>query len=79
MLANGQKRPARVGWLCGTTPRSRSFFVAFEQQLRDLGHVDGENLVVDCAFAKGRLERLAPMARALVARGPDVHFVGGPE
>jgi putative ABC transport system substrate-binding protein len=53
--------------------------VAFERRLRELGQVDGKNLVVDFAFAEGKLERLAPLARELVARKPDVLFVSGPE
>ena len=79
LAARGQQRPARLGWLSGTNPRSSSFYVAFERRLKELGHVDGKNLIVDFAFAEGKVERLAPLARELVAAKPDVLFVSGPE
>ena len=63
LVARGQQRPARLGWLSGTNPRSSSYFVAFERRLKELGHVDGKNLIVDCAFAEGKVELLAPLAR----------------
>lgn len=79
LVARGQQRPARLGWLSSTNPRSSSFFVAFERRLKELGHVDGKNLIVDFAFAEGKVERLAPLAQELVARKPDVLFVSGRE
>jgi len=77
--ARGKQRTARLGWLLNTIPRTASFYVAFERRLRELGFVTGENLVVDTAYAEGRLDRFAPLARELVSRRPDVLFVSGPE
>ena len=79
LVARAQPRQARLGWLSSTNPRSASFFVAFERRLKELGQVEGRNLIVDFAFAEGKLERLAPLARELVERKPDVLFVSGPE
>jgi hypothetical protein len=53
LVARGQQRPTRLGWLSGTNPRSASFFVAFERRLKELGHVDGKNLIVDFVSAEG--------------------------
>jgi hypothetical protein len=62
-----------------TNPRSASFNVAFERRLRELGYVEGKNLIIDDVYAEGKVERLAPLARELVARKPDVLFISGPE
>jgi hypothetical protein len=68
-----------LGLLSGTNPRSSVQFVAFERRLKELGHVDGKNLIVDFAMAEGKVELLAPLARELVARKPDLLFLSGPE
>jgi putative ABC transport system substrate-binding protein len=41
---------------------------AFEQGLRDLGWVDGQNLVIEGRFAEGKIDRLPDLAKDLVAR-----------
>ena len=74
-----QQRTVRLGWLLNTNSRSASFNVAFERRLRELGYVDGKNLIIDDVHADGKVERFAPLARELVARKPDVLFVSGPE
>lgn len=43
--------------------------------LRDLGYVDGQNLVVEERYAEARFEHLPAFARELVAWKPDVLFV----
>jgi putative ABC transport system substrate-binding protein len=45
--------------------------------LRELGYVEGGNLVVERRFAAGRRERLAPFASELVAWKPDVILAQG--
>ena len=63
----------------GSSPRTETFNAAFERRLKDLGYVDGKTLIIDSVFAEGRPERLAPLARELVSRKPDVLYVNGPE
>ena len=63
----------------GSSPRTEAFNAAFERRLKDLGYVDGKTLIIDSVFAEGRPERLAPLARELVSRKPDVLYVNGPE
>jgi putative ABC transport system substrate-binding protein len=77
--ARAQPRPVRLGWFSGTNPRTVSFFRAFERRLAELGHIEGQNLIIDFGAAEGRVERLLPVARDLVSRKPDVLFVSGPE
>lgn len=65
----------RVGFL---TLRSRpdSFdagvFGAFRAGLRELGYVEGNNLIIEWRFADGKPERLAGMAAELVQLNVDV-------
>ena len=47
----------------------------FEQGMRDLGYVQGRNLVLEQRFADGKLERLPMLAKELVRLNPDVIFV----
>ncbi len=45
---------------------------AFRQGLRDLGYVEGHNVVIDWRYTQGRDDRLAGMAAELVRLRPDV-------
>lgn len=47
-------------------------FRAFWDELRRLGHVEGENLKVDAYSGGGRPERYADLAREVVDRNPEV-------
>ena len=46
--------------------------------LRELGYVDGRNVVLDWRYAEGRPERLPALAAELVAANVDVIVTGGP-
>lgn len=48
---------------------------ALRQGLRELGHVDGKNLVIDARYADGAAARLADLARELVQHGVQVLVV----
>ena len=50
---------------------------AFRLGLRDLGYVEGQNLVVEYRWADGRYERLTPLAAELVALKVDVILTHG--
>ncbi len=58
----------RVGYLS----TAGSVFEPFRQGLRELGYVEGQNLVLDARLAHGRLERLPALAAELVRMRPDV-------
>src|SRR5436853_5885990 len=49
---------------------------AFFGELRRLGYVEGENLVIERYSAEGHHERYADIAREIVARNPDVIVTG---
>jgi putative ABC transport system substrate-binding protein len=50
---------------------------AFQQGLRDLGYVEGQNLLTDYRYAEGQLDRLPALAAELVRRTPDVLWLHG--
>jgi len=45
---------------------------AFRQRLRDLGYVEGQNIVIDWRYVQGKPDRLPDLAVELVRRKPDV-------
>jgi putative ABC transport system substrate-binding protein len=49
---------------------------AFFAELRRLGYVEGENLIIERYSADGHHERYADMAREIVAAGPDLIVTG---
>src|ERR1700757_1291133 len=49
---------------------------AFFAELRRLGYVEGENLIIERYSAEGHHERYAGLAREIVARNPDVIVTG---
>ena len=66
---------ARVGILSTGNPRSADIYQAFEQTLRDLGYVDGQNISIEFRNAEGRTERLPRLATELVRLNVDVIVV----
>jgi putative ABC transport system substrate-binding protein len=68
---------ARIGWLAGNLTASPHLREAFRQGLRDLGYVEGRNVVIEYRDAEGKLERLPALATELVALNVDVIMVGG--
>ena len=50
---------------------------AFFGELRRLGYVEGENLIIERYSAEGHHERYADLAREIVTRNPDVRCTRG--
>jgi putative ABC transport system substrate-binding protein len=53
-----------------------SAWPAFFGELRRLGYVEGENLIIERYSAEGHHERYADLAREIVTRNPDVIVTG---
>src|SRR5262249_54558979 len=47
-------------------------FAEFVKSMRDLGYIEGKNVVLDWRFAEGKEERYPQLAAELVASKPDV-------
>jgi putative ABC transport system substrate-binding protein len=62
----------RVGFLWDSPTVWPHALEAFRQRLRDLGWVDGQNIVVEYRWAEGRFDRLPDLAEELVWLKVDV-------
>ena len=63
----------RIGWIWnGRSAENPTEMAGFRQGLRELGYVEGQNIVVDYRFSEGRDDRLADLAAELVQLRPDV-------
>jgi putative tryptophan/tyrosine transport system substrate-binding protein len=51
---------------------------AMRQGFRDLGYVEGQNLVIEYRWAEGRYDRLPALAAELIGLQPDVIVTSGP-
>jgi putative ABC transport system substrate-binding protein len=68
------KAMPRIGFISSTgAPGSPSpLFDAFRLGLRDLGHVDGKNVLIERRYAEGRLDRMPALVNELVQQKVDV-------
>ena len=68
--------PARVAILDDAPEASRQqLWAAFRNRLRELGYVEGRDVLIDARFAEGNPDRLPTLAAELVAGKPDVLVV----
>jgi putative tryptophan/tyrosine transport system substrate-binding protein len=69
----------RIGYLGGGSPSSNPARIeAFRQGLRELGYVEGENIVIEWRYAEEKLDRLPSLATELVSLKVDVIVTAGP-
>jgi len=69
----------RIGYLGGATPSAVSDRIeAFRQGLRELGYIEGENLVIEWRPAEGKFDRLPALAAELVRLKVNIIVTGGP-
>ena len=75
------QQPARIPRIGILSPTSSSFYFgpveAFRQRLRELGYVEGKNIVIEYRYAEGKLERLPELAAELVRLKVDVIVTAG--
>jgi putative ABC transport system substrate-binding protein len=80
---SAQAQPAasvhRIGFVSATSANpSNPQLDAFRQGLRELGYVEGKNVLVEARFAQGRLERLPALVGELIKLNVDVLLAGSP-
>ncbi|TMH21568.1 MAG: ABC transporter substrate-binding protein [Betaproteobacteria bacterium] len=68
---------ARIGYLANNPATSPYLRETFLQGLRDLGYVEGRNLVIEYREAEGKADRLPALAAELVALKVDVILAAG--
>jgi putative ABC transport system substrate-binding protein len=71
-----QKKPAkiyRIGFLfLNVGANTANTNEAFKQGLRELGYVEGQNLIIERRYGEGKIERLSDLAAELVRMNVDV-------
>mgnify|MGYP003694160021 CR=1 FL=1 len=65
-------KTTRLGVLLYSTPQAESQVERVRSGLRELGYIEGRNLVVSYYYAEGKPERLPDLAAALVRESPDL-------
>ena len=71
-------RTVTIGYLGNSSPALESNVVeAFREGLRQLGYVEGRNLIITYQWAEGQQERFPALARELVRLKPDVIVTAG--
>jgi putative tryptophan/tyrosine transport system substrate-binding protein len=67
-----QENVPRIGYLTGSLATNPHLVEAFRKGLRDLGYVEGRNVVIEYRDAEGNYDRLPTLAAELVAARVDV-------
>jgi putative tryptophan/tyrosine transport system substrate-binding protein len=77
-LAQQPKKVPRIGFLTTLSPSTISDRIeAFRQGLRELGYVEGKNIVIEWRYAEEKLDRLPALVSELVGLKVDVIVTGG--
>ena len=81
-FAQQQPKVRRIGFLAArsrSTPSNTDvYYDAFTQGMRELGYVEGKNLVIEWRFADGKYERVPGLAAELVQMKVEVIVTHGP-
>ena len=68
----------RIGYLDGAFPSTNAARIdAFRHGVRELGYVEGKNIVIEYRHAEGKLDRLPALAAELVRLKVEVLVMGG--
>ena len=76
--AQQTKKVPRIGFMIGTSPSTIPDRIeGFRQGLRDLGYMEGKNVVIEYRVAESKVERLPDLLAELVHLNIDVIVTGG--
>jgi putative ABC transport system substrate-binding protein len=65
--------PARIAILDDASPATRQqLWTRVRERLRELGYVEGRDVLIEARFAEGSVDRLPALAKEIVATKPDV-------
>ncbi len=77
--AQQPKKVPRIGYLtAGPLSAQSARIEAFRQGLRELGYVEGKNIVIELRFGEGKSERVPALAAELVRLKVDIIVSAGP-
>ena len=73
-FASAEAQTPKVGFISstGASGSSSPQYEAFRGGLRDLGYIDGKNIVIHRRFAEGRLDRMPAIVNELIQQKVDV-------
>jgi putative ABC transport system substrate-binding protein len=77
IVARAQQKSVSVIGFLGIAEPGVLAMVAFRQGLRELGYVEGSNVLIEYRWAEGKMERLPVLAAELVARKVVVILTAG--
>jgi putative ABC transport system substrate-binding protein len=68
------KKVPRIGFISssGSPENPWPSFVAFQEGMRDLGYIEGQNLLIEHRYGEGRLDRMPGLVNELVQQKVDV-------
>jgi putative tryptophan/tyrosine transport system substrate-binding protein len=76
--AQQTKKVPRIGFLGNSTPAlGENLIGPFREGLRELGYVDGKNLLIEYRWAEGKYERFTTLIAELIALNVDVIVTAG--
>ena len=76
--AQQPKKIPRIGYLLNADPATGpARFEAIRQALRELGYIEGQNIVIEYRYAEGKLDRLPDLAAELVRLKVDIIVAAG--
>ena len=82
MWGCGAQQPTkvpRIGYFSASTRSNQTAPIeAFLQGLRELGYVEGKNIVIEWRWAEGKFDRLPDLAAELVRLKVDIIVSAGP-
>jgi putative ABC transport system substrate-binding protein len=77
--AQQQNKAPRIGYLGGISPSSNpARIAAFRQGLRELGYIEGKNIVIEWRHHEGNIDRLPALAAELARLKVDIIITVGP-
>ena len=72
------KKVSRIGFLTNSSSFFPGRIEAFRQGLRELGYVEGKNIVIEWRYTENKLDRAPTLAAELVRLKVDIIVSGGP-
>jgi len=74
LLAQQVRKVPKIGYLSpgSASPGPLAYHDEFQRGLRELGHVEGQNIFLEYRFAEGKFEQLPDLATELVKLNVDV-------